>query len=115
MRLDCYGNLAEFGHALFRGILRILVDHALLLYGFRPVLFEDELGHPFLARPTYGLLHNTTTRVLGVPIDDGLLGLIWAGIPFLDRLVLLYGQVLGLEFLHRRQWLSRLDRLWQLA
>lgn len=61
MWLNGYRDLAKLHHAILRGILRVLVDHALSLRRLRPVLLEDEFGHPLVSRTAQGLSHHTTS------------------------------------------------------
>lgn len=50
MRFEGYGDLSDFGHAIFGRILGVLLDDALLLDRFSPILFEEAIADPSLSR-----------------------------------------------------------------
>ena len=72
MRLDSDGDLTELGHGVLGRIVRFLLDHALPLGWFGPVLLENAVGNPSLTRPRQRLSKNAaiSKRMMLVLVSD---------------------------------------------
>lgn len=62
MRLDGDGDVADSGHAVFGGVLWILIQHALALVRLGPKLFKEPIVDPSISRPREGFRKNAAVE-----------------------------------------------------
>ena len=118
MRLDYDGDLSDLGHGVLLRVIWFLLDHALPLCWFGPVLLEYAIGNPSLTRPRQRLSQDAaipTKRMTLVSVtrldisSEPAGGLGCMSVPFLNGLVVLGGEIIRLCIFHGGKRIARLD------